>query len=90
MDKFPRRNLLQALAIGAASIVATQSPLNFFEIDAQPPQTEKKDDLLEVVETKIGNLNTTVLLTEHDDKTTILNFRKIVPFLNVEKSNHNS
>ncbi len=85
IDKFPRRNLLQGMAILAAGAVATKIPVNFLEIDAQPNPPEKKDDHFEVIRKNIGNLNTTVLLTEHDDSATILNFRKIVPYLNIKK-----
>lgn len=83
IDKIPRRSFLQALGIVVASAVATKLPLNTLELDVQPT-TPERDLHFEVLNSQIGNLNTTVLLTEHDDQATKLNFRKIVPFLNAK------
>ncbi len=79
MDKFPRRNFLQLLALSAATLAATNSPIkpDYIDQNFSGRKTDSEIPKPEFIEYPLGNLDLTVILTEHTLAASIKNYASI-------------
>lgn len=86
LDKFTRRNFLRSIALLAGAVAASKLPIKPEYLDASFRQPANEViPKPEFIEYPLGNLNLTVILTEHTEEASEQNFPTIKKVLDTHK-----